>query len=157
MQENRKKFGKKQNFGKKFGKKFGKNFGKKIENGHKKAHICVAARECACALVMPKARPKALDVGRYVHVAFLNKRGIPKIWKGRLCPHKGRKGLSKSPWSRVRFKDGLHDVLLTEKNRAEVWWPCLRSKTSKTGRSRSASSVALRAVRFTHTCCMCEQ
>jgi len=147
---NGKKWKKAKKIGKKL-KKIDRKFGKKIENGHKKAQIC--ASKCSCVLVMPKARPKALDVGRYVNVAFLNKRGMPKIWEGRVCAHKRRKGLCKSPWSRIRFADGLHDVLLTEKNRNKVWWPCVRSKT---GRSRAASSVALRAVRTTHTC-LCEQ
>ena len=152
---------KKKEKSKKIGKKIEEIWQKiwqKIENGDKKAQICGAASKSSCVLVMPKARPKALDVGRYVNVAFLNKRGMPKIWEGRVCAHKGRrglgrKGLGKSPWSRIRFADGLHDVLLTEKNRNGVWWPCVRSKTC---RSRAASSVALRAVRTTHTC-LCEQ
>ena len=132
-------------------KKFDRKFGEKIENGHKKAQICVAASKCSCVLVMPKARPKALDVGRYVNVAFLNKRGMPKIWEGRVCDHKGRNGRGTTPWCRVRFEDGLYDVLLTSNNRDEVWWPCDPSKSVGSRASSSAELAAVRFIQFMHT------
>lgn len=124
---------------------------KKFVNRQAKAKIRFVKCELSRAPVMTKAIPKSLSVGRHVKVAFLDKRGLSEIWEGRVCDHKGRNGRRTTPWCRVRFEDGLYDVLLTSNNRDEVWWPCDPSKSVGSRASSSAELAAVRFIQFMHT------